>query len=89
MNKSETSNKPRAALRIVALVLIGSLVIPLVLMNLTPGHLGFADTDGCTCVVTYTTHPSLPACERSRPIHCDGLWTQQALAHLSVLDFNK
>ena len=89
MKQAITRNKRRAAFPIIALVLIGSLLIPLALMNLTPGHLGFADTDGCTCVVTYTMHPSLPACEQTRPIHCDGLWSQQLLAYLSHLDLNK
>lgn len=89
MKQPETRNKHRAAMPIIALVLIGSFVIPLALMNLTPGHLGFPDNDGCACFVAYTTFPSLPACERTRPIHCDGLWTQQVLAHLSRLDLTK
>ena len=89
MKQAETRNKRRAALGSTALVLIGSFVIPLAVMNLTPGHLGFPDNDGCACFVAYTTHPSLPACERTRPIHCDGLWIQQLLASLSHLDSNK
>jgi len=89
MKQLETSNKLRAAWRIIALVVIGLLVVPLVLMNLTPGHLGFPDNDGCACFVAYTTHPSLAACEETRPIHCDGLWSQQLLAQLSRFDLTK
>jgi hypothetical protein len=58
-------------------------------MNLTPGHIGFPDNDGCACFVAYTAHPSLPACEETRPIHCDGLWSQQLLAQLSLFDLTK
>jgi len=89
MKQATTTNKRRAGLRIIALVVVGALVIPLALMNLTPGHFGFPDNDPCTCLVAYTTHPSLPACEETRAIQCDGLWTQQLLASLSHLDFNK
>ena len=84
-----TSNKPHAGLRIIALVVIASFFFAVAFMNVTPGHLGFPDSDGCACFVAYTTHPSLPACERTRAIHCDGLWSQQLLAYLSHLDFNK
>jgi len=89
MKQATTANKRHAALRIITLVVIGSFVIPLALMNLTRGHFGFPDNDGCACFVAYTSHPSLPACERTRPIHCDGLWSHQLLAYLSHLDFNK
>jgi hypothetical protein len=89
MKQGTTRNNRHAALPIIALVVIGSFVVPLAFMNLTPGHFGFPDTDGCACFVAYTKHPSLPACEGTRPIHCDGLWTQQLLACLSFLDFNK
>jgi hypothetical protein len=89
MIRATRTNKRLAILPTIALVLIGSFVIPLALMNLTPGHFGFPDNDGCACFVAYTTHPSLPTCERTRPIHCDGLWSQQVLAYLSFLDFNK
>lgn len=89
MKQATKLSKRRASLRVIALVAIGCLVIPLVLINLTPGRLGFADADGCTCVVTYTAHPSLPACEETRPIHCDGLWSQRLLAQLSRFDLTK
>jgi hypothetical protein len=89
MNNSETSNKPRRALRIIALLVIGLLIVPVVLMNLTPGHFGFPDDDGCACFVAYTTHPSQPACEQTRARMCDALWSQEVLAYLSRLDFNK
>ena len=89
MKQATTRNKRYAALRIIALVVIGSFLITVAIMNLTPGHLGFADTDGCACLVTYTTHPSLAACERTRPVHCDGLWIDQLLVYLSHLDLNK
>ncbi|NIQ78467.1 MAG: hypothetical protein GTN93_10315 [Anaerolineae bacterium] len=89
MKQTKTSNKSRGALGIIALVLIGSFVIPLVVMNLTPGHVGFPDNVGCACFVAYTTSPSLPACEGTRPLHCDGLWIQQLLAHLSRFDLTQ
>jgi hypothetical protein len=89
MKQAITRNKRHAASRIITLIVIGLLVIPIAVMNLTPGHFGFPDTDGCACFVAYTRHPSLSACERTRPIHCDGLWVQQLLASLSHLDFNK
>ena len=83
------TSRPHAGLRIVALVVVVPFAFALALMNLTPGHFGFPDNDGCACFVAYTTHPSLPACEETRPIHCDGLWTQQVLAQLSRLDLTK
>ncbi|MGB9299741.1 MAG: hypothetical protein WCD51_04010 [Anaerolineae bacterium] len=89
MKQAKAANKRDGILPIIALVVIVLFVIPVAVMNLTPGHVGFPDDDGCACFVTYTTHPSLPACEETRPVHCDGLWTQQLLAYLSHLDFNK
>lgn len=89
MKQAISRNKRYAALRIIALVAIGSFFVTVAIMNLTPGHFGFPDTDGCSCFVTYTTDPSLTACDRTRPIHCDGLWIQQLLLYLSHLDLNK
>jgi hypothetical protein len=82
-------NKRLAAVGIIAVVVICAFVILLAVMNLTPGHFGFPDDDGCACFVAYTTFPSLPACEQTRPIHCDYLWTQQLVAQLSRLDLTK
>jgi hypothetical protein len=87
--QTTTRRKRYLALRIVALVLIGGLFVTVAAMNLTPGHFGFPDSDGCACFVAYTTHPSLPECEGTRPIFCDGLWIQQPLLYLSHLDLNK
>ncbi len=83
------TSRPHAGLWIVALVVVVPFTFALALMNLTPGHLGFPDNDGCACFVTYTTHPSLAACEETRPIHCDYLWSQQLLAQLSRFDLTK
>ena len=81
--------KPPAGLGIIALVVVVPFAFAVALMNLTPGHFGFPDNDGCACFVAYTTHPAVAACEQTRPIDCDALWTQQLMARLSVLDFNK
>jgi hypothetical protein len=89
MKQATPCDKRRNPMRITALVAIGLLVIPLLVMNLTPGHLGFPDDDGCVCFVAYTTHASLPACDLTRPTHCDGLWTQQVLGYLSRFDLTK
>lgn len=75
--------------RIIGLVVGGALVLALALMNLTPGHFGFPDTDGCACFVSYTTQPSDVACEPTRPLYCDQLWLGRLLVYLSHLDFNK
>jgi hypothetical protein len=61
----------------------------LMLMNLTPGRLGFADTDGCACTASYTTAPSSASCEAGRPRHCDNLWLDRLIVGLSRLDLNK
>jgi hypothetical protein len=75
--------------RIIGLVVGAVLVLLLALMNLTAGHFGFPDTDGCACFVSYTTQPSNAACEPTRPLHCDQLWLWRLLVYLSHLDLNK
>ena len=75
--------------RAVGFMVGGVLVVALILMNLTPGHFGFADTDGCACTASYTTVPSSTSCEASRPQHCDILWLDRLIAGLARLDLNK
>lgn len=89
MKQAITMNKCHAALRIIALLAIGSFFVTFAIMNLTPGHFGFPDADGCSCLVAYTTAPSLTACDRTRPIQCDGLWIQQLFLYLSHFDLNQ
>lgn len=81
--------RSHAGFWIVALAVIVPFAFAVGLMNLTPKHLGIPDNDGCACLVTYTTHPSLATCAETRPIQCDALWIQQLLAYVSVFDFNK
>jgi hypothetical protein len=63
MRLRTTRNKRHAALAVIGLGVIEASVFTLAVMNLTPGHLGFPDDDGCACFVAYTTFPSLPAYE--------------------------
>jgi hypothetical protein len=81
--------KYSTVMRIIGLVVGGAMIVTLALVNLTPGHFGFPDTDGCSCIVSYTTQPSIADCEITRPLHCDQLWLGRLLAYLSHLDFNK
>jgi hypothetical protein len=65
------------------------LLIPVILMNATPGHFGYRDIDRvCTCYVTYTTDPSLASCDTTRQRNCDFRFDQLLLV-LSPLDFNR
>jgi hypothetical protein len=73
----------------IGLILMGTIVLVLALMNLTPGHFAFPDDDGCACFASYTTHPTNADCETTRAIHCDQLWLGRLLVYLSYLDFNK
>jgi hypothetical protein len=74
--------------QIIASGVLGLLLIPVIMMNATPGHFGYLDTDGCACFVTYTMHQPLAICEKLRPQQCDFRF-DQLLVFLSYLDFNK
>ena len=89
MEQGRSQHRHWAVARIMGLVVGGALVLALVLMNLTPGHFGFADTDGCACVASYTTQPSSAACEATRPRHCDQLWLSSLMVYLSYLDLRR
>jgi hypothetical protein len=63
------------------------LLIPVILMNATPGHFGYPDIDGCACFVTYTSDRSLASCDATRQRNCDFRFDQLLLV-LAPLDFN-
>ena len=69
------------------------LMIPLVWMNVTPGHFQYGDTDGCACVVAYTTAKPTLACEQSRltQSQCERitLLGNELFLFFSWFDFNK
>jgi hypothetical protein len=89
MGQGHSQHRHSTVTRIIGLAIGGALILALALMNLTAGHFGFADTDGCACFVSYTPQPSNAACEPTRPQHCDQLWLGRLLVYLSHLDFNK
>jgi hypothetical protein len=64
-------------------VLLLSMVIG---MNATPGNFGYLDTDGCACLVSYTTSQAQPTCAASRAQQC-GFRLDQLLLFLSAVDF--
>jgi hypothetical protein len=64
----------------------GLLLVISAVMNLTPGHFGYADRDGCTCIMAYTVYPSVAACDRMRTQQCDGSLMAPVLLYLARLD---
>jgi len=64
------------------------LLLAIILLNATPGHFGYADTDGCVCAVTYTTEPSQASCTRVRRGQCD-FRLDDLLKVFSFVDFNR
>jgi hypothetical protein len=68
---------------------VGICLLTIILVNLTPGHFGYPDIDGCACFISYTIHPSKLACEVTRPLHCDQSWLDRLIIYISYLDFNK
>ena len=75
--------------RLIFLAVVSAMVLLLAFLNLTPGHFGFADSDGCACLASYTTQPPQAACEPTRSLHCDQLWMSRLLVTVSYLDFNE
>jgi hypothetical protein len=88
MHQIQEPFKRLKAAQILALVLLGIVVLMLAWMNNTLGHFGFPDEDGCACYVSYTTQLADPACEVTRPIHCEQLLLSRMISYLSYLDFN-
>ena len=76
-------------LKIIMAVACVTVAFTIMIMNTTPGHFGYPDTDGCTCFATYTTHPSSATCNQSRPRNCDRVGFDNLLVNLSYLDINK
>jgi len=71
-------------------VVVGvALAFTVIIMNATPEHFDYPDTDGCAGFVAYTTHPALAMCDQSRPRNCDGLDFDGLLVRLAYLDFNR
>ena len=64
------------------------LLLSIIVVNATPGHFDFPDTDGCACFVTYTTHLSRPSCTQSRLGQCD-FQLNHLLMFFSFVDFNR
>ena len=64
------------------------LLLSIIVVNATPGHFDYPDTDGCACFVTYTTHPSRSSCTQSRLQQCD-FQLNDILMFFSFVDFNR
>jgi hypothetical protein len=72
----------------IVLGLCAVLLLSIIVLNATPGHFDYSDTDGCACLVTYTTHPSRPSCTQSRLGQCD-FQPNHLLMFISFVDFNR
>jgi hypothetical protein len=70
--------------RIIAAGILGLFLIPVIIMNATPGRFAYPDTDGCACSVAYTTEQTLSSCSKSRPHQCDFQF-DQLLLFFSIL----
>ena len=75
--------------RAILSVLLGLVLLAVVAMNVTPGHFGYADDDGCSCVMSYTYQEARPPCEQSRLSQCDHIGVEYLLVLLARLDFNR
>lgn len=64
------------------------LLLSIVVVNATPGHFDYPDTDGCACFVTYTTDYSQASCTHSRRGQCD-FQLNDLLIFFSFVDFNR
>jgi len=80
--------KHDAPARRIVLGVCAVLLLLIIVVNATPGHFGYPDTDGCACFVTYTTHPSRPSCTQSRLGQCD-FQLNHLLMFFSFVDFNR
>lgn len=71
------------------LLVIGFLFISFtVFLNLTPGRFGYADDDGCSCVVSYNTSEPKPDCGFTRGNQCS-LFLDKPLLLFNLVDFNR
>ena len=80
--------KHYAPARRIVLGLCAVLLLMIIIVNATPGHFGYPDTDGCACFVTYTTQPSRSSCTQSRLGQCD-FQLNDLLIFFSFVDFNR
>ena len=64
------------------------LLLAIIVVNATPGHFDYPDTDGCACFVTYTTYPSRSSCAQLRLGQCD-FQLNHLLMFFSFVDFNR
>lgn len=80
-------SKHYAPARRIVLGVCAVLLLSIIVVNATPGHFGYPDTDGCACFVTYTTHPSRASCTQSRLGQCD-FQLNNLLMFFSFVDFN-
>ena len=81
-------NKHYAPPRLIVLGVCAVLLLAIIVVNATPGHFDYPDTDGCACFVTYTTHPSRPSCTQLRSQQCD-FPLNGLLMFFSFVDFNR
>src|SRR5687768_13249360 len=80
--------KHDAPARRIVLGVCAVLLLLIILVNATPGHFDYPDTDGCACFVTYTSQTSRSSCNQSRPGQCDFQFNQ-LLMLFSFVDFNR
>jgi hypothetical protein len=81
-------NKHYSPARRIVLGVCAVLFLLIIVVNATPGHFDYPDTDGCACFVTYTTKPSRPNCAQSRLGQCD-FQLKNPLMFFSFVDFNR
>jgi hypothetical protein len=75
--------------KLIGVVIISLLVFTIVGLNSTSGHFDYADEDGCTCTLSYTSRTPQPSCAVSRPRMCDSRPLDYVLHLLSLVDFNR
>jgi hypothetical protein len=80
--------KHYAPARRIVLAVCAVLLLAIIVVNATPGHFDYPDTDGCACFVTYTTHPSRASCAQLRPGQCH-FQLNDLLIFFSFVDFNR
>ena len=81
-------NKYDGPARRIVLGVCAVLLLVIIILNATPGHFDYPDTDGCACFVTYTTHPSRSSCSQLRQQQCD-FQLNHLLRFFSFVDFNR
>lgn len=77
---------------LISILLINGFILffVIVFLNLTPGQFGYADGDGCSCVVSYNTSEPKPGCGFSRENNCNNMiLINNLLLVFNLVDFNR